>query len=88
MLCNSCFPWSTRASVCKDIRLALDPDARKKENKIIETLLKYDVELYKIDVDGYEDVGSMPREVFQERKQKARFIDREDYLLMNLLSAV
>ena len=70
------------------VYIALDPDARKKENKIIETLLKYDVELYKIDVDGYEDVGSMPKEVFQERKQKARFIDREDYLLMNLLSAV
>ena len=70
------------------VYVALDPDARKKENRIIETLLKYDVELYKIDVDGYEDVGSMPKEVFRERKQKARFIDREDYLLMNLLSAV
>ena len=70
------------------VYVALDPDAREKENKIIQTLLKYDVELYKIDVDGYEDVGSMPREVFRERKQKARFIDRDDYLLMNLLSAV
>jgi len=70
------------------VYVALDPDAREKENRIIETLLRYDIELYKIDVDGYEDVGSMPREVFRERKQKARFIDREDYLLMNLLSAV
>ena len=70
------------------VYVALDPDAQEKENKIIETLLKYDVELYKIDVDGYEDVGSMPREAFQERKQKARFIDRDNYLLMNLLSAV
>ena len=70
------------------VYVALDPDARKKENKIIQTLLEYDVELYKIDVDGYEDVGSMPREVFRERKQKAIFIDRDNYLLMNLLSAV
>ena len=68
--------------------VALDPDARAKENKIIETLLKYDVELYKIDVDGYEDVGSMPRGVFKERKQKASFIDRDNYLLLNLLSAI
>jgi len=30
----------------------------------------------------------MPKEVFQERKQNASFIDRDDYLLMNLLSAV
>ena len=70
------------------VYVALDADAREKENKIIETLLKYDVELYKIDVDGYEDVGSMPREVFRERKQKASFIDRDNYLLLNLLSAI
>ena len=70
------------------VYMALDPDAREKENRIIETLLRYDIELYKIDVSGYEDVGTMPKEVFQERKQNASFIDRDDYLLMNLLSAV
>jgi len=70
------------------VYMALDPDAREKENKIIETLLKYDIELYKIDISDYEDVGSMSKEVFRERKQKARFIDRDNYLLMNLLSAV
>ena len=70
------------------IYVALDPDARKKENKIIKTLLEYDIELYKIDVSGYEDVGSMPKEVVEERKNNASFIDRDNYLLLNLLSAV
>lgn len=70
------------------IYVALDPDARKKENKIIQTLLRYDIEMYKIDVSGYEDVGSMPKEVFEERKNNASFIDRDNYLLLNLLSAV
>ena len=70
------------------VYVALDPDAQKKENKLIQTLLKYDIELYKIDVNGYEDVGSMPREVFLERKQNASFIDRDNYLLLNLLSAI
>ena len=70
------------------IYVALDPDARAKENKIIKTLLEYDIELYKIDVSGYEDVGSMPKEVFQDRKNNASFIDRDNYLLLNLLSAV
>ena len=51
-------------------------------------LLEYDIELYKIDVAGYEDVGSMPRRVFEERKNNASFIDRNDYLLLNLLSAI
>jgi DNA primase len=70
------------------IYVALDPDAADKERRIIKTLLDYDVELYKIDVSGYEDVGSMPKQVFQERKKSASFIDRDNYLLLDLLSAV
>ena len=70
------------------IYVALDPDAAAKERRIIEMLLRYDIELYKIDVSGYEDVGSMPRDIFQERKNNAVFIDRDNYLLLDLLSAV
>ena len=70
------------------VYMALDPDAAAKEHRIIETLLRYDVELYKIEVSGYEDVGAMPKEVFQERKKNASFIDRDNYLLLNLLSTV
>jgi hypothetical protein len=70
------------------VYVALDPDAAEKERKVIKTLLKYDVELYKIDVSGYEDVGSMPKAVFEERKQNATFIDQDNYLLLDLLSAV
>ena len=70
------------------IYIALDPDAASKERRIIKMLLQYDIELYKIDVSGYEDVGSMPKDVFFERKNKASFIDRDNYLLLDLLSAV
>tara|TARA_B100001123_G_scaffold74689_3_gene84267 strand:+ start:90568 stop:91506 length:939 start_codon:yes stop_codon:yes gene_type:complete len=70
------------------VYVALDSDAADKERKIIQTLLKYDVELYKIDVSGYEDVGSMSKEIFTERKRDAAFVDREDYLLRDLLSAI
>jgi len=70
------------------IYIAMDPDAAKKERRIIKMLLEYDIELYKIDVSGYEDIGSMPKDVFRERKNNASFIDRDDYLLLNLLSAV
>jgi hypothetical protein len=68
--------------------IALDPDAANKERRIIKMLLEYDIELYKIDVTGYEDVGSMPKEIFRERKNNAAFIDRDNYLLLDLLSAV
>ena len=46
------------------------------------------MELYKIDVSGYEDVGSMSKEVFNERKRDAAFIDHENYILRDLLSAI
>ncbi len=70
------------------IYVALDPDAATKERRIIKMLLEYDIELYKIDVSGYEDVGSMSKEVFDERKNSATLIDRDNYLLLDLLSAV
>jgi DNA primase len=70
------------------IYIALDPDAAAKERRIIKMLLEYDIELYKIDVSGYEDIGSMSKETFEERKNNASFIDRDNYLLLNLLSAV
>ena len=70
------------------VYIALDPDAADKERRIIKTLLKYDIELYKIDVSGYEDVGSMPKNIFEDRKKNATFIDNDDYLLLDLLSAV
>ena len=70
------------------IYIALDPDAADKERRIIKMLLEYDIELYKIDVTGYEDVGSMPKEVFEERKNNAAFIEGDNYLLLDLLSAV
>ena len=70
------------------VYVALDPDAAAKERRIIEMLLRYDIELYKIDVSEYEDVGSMPKAAFVERKKSASFIDRDNYLLLNLLSAV
>jgi len=70
------------------IYIALDPDAAKKERRVIKTLLEYDIELYKIDISGYEDVGSMPKDIFQQRKNNAAFIDNDNYLLLDMLSAV
>jgi len=70
------------------IYIALDPDAANKERKIISMLLRYDVEIYKVDVKGYEDVGSMSKEIFEKRKDNAAYIDRDNYLLMDMLSEI
>ena len=70
------------------IYLALDPDAIEKERRLIQMLLTYDIELYKINILGYEDVGAMSKEDFVKRKKEASFIDGDNYLLLNLLSAI
>ena len=51
--------------------IALDADAEAKAIKLIGSLLKYDMEIYKIDVSGYSDVGTMPKETFRQRKAEA-----------------
>ena len=45
--------------------IALDPDAEKKAMRIARTLLKYDVEVWKIDLPEGEDVSSIGKEALQ-----------------------
>ena len=70
------------------VYLALDADAEKKEAKIINLLLKYGIETYKVDTTGYEDVGVMTKERFKERKENATFITQGDYLLKKALMQI
>lgn len=69
------------------VYLALDPDAKDKENKIIENLLKYGIEIYKIKVDPFKDVGSMTKEDFQSRKKDAILIDNDNYFVYQTMCA-
>jgi DNA primase len=67
------------------VYLALDADASKKANKIIDLLLKYDIEIFKVDIHPYKDVGEMPKHVFKERKQSAVFLNSDNYLLSKII---
>ena len=68
------------------VLLGLDADAQKKAMRLVKALLAYDVEVRMMDTSGYKDIGEMPREVFQQRKEKAPFIDSDAYLLRIALS--
>ena len=70
------------------IFLALDPDADMKEKKIIKLFLTYGLEVYKIDIGGYEDVSEMGREEFLNRKQNAVLVHETDYLLENAIASI
>ena len=66
------------------IYLALDPDADKKTSKLIDLFLRYDIEVYHIDVSPYEDVGAMPKREFLSRKQRAVFLNSDNYLVSRI----
>lgn len=69
------------------VLLGLDADAHKKAMKLVKALLAYDLEVRLMDTSGYKDIGEMPREVFQQRKEEAPFIDSGAYLLKVALMA-
>ena len=68
--------------------LALDPDADMKEKRIIKLFLTYGLEVYKIDISGYEDVSDMGREEFLKRKQNAVLVQETDYLLESAIASI
>lgn len=68
------------------VYLALDPDAEKKSARLIKNMLTYGVELYKVEIKPYSDVGEMSKDEFLRRKQLSKpisstFGDFFEYLL-------
>ena len=68
------------------VYIALDPDAEKKSLQIIKNLLTYDIELYKVNIYPYKDVGEMPRPEFEERKKKAVRMNFDNLLQHSILA--
>ena len=66
------------------VYLALDPDAKRKTDKIIKLLLKYDVQIYSVRIDPYKDAGEMSKEEFSLRKHSAEVLDLDNYLLSRI----
>tara|TARA_Y100000310_G_scaffold27231_1_gene25894 strand:- start:25 stop:744 length:720 start_codon:yes stop_codon:yes gene_type:complete len=82
---------SNRSKLLKEIvkndtpvYLALDSDAEGKSIEIIKELLKYGLEVYKIDTRGHSDVGEMSKEMFQQKKQEALLINSNNFLSYQL----
>ena len=62
------------------VYIAMDADAKKKELKIIKLLMKYDIEVRKVDINPYSDVGQMKKGIFLDKKQSATLVNSENYL--------
>lgn len=65
--------------------IALDPDAEKKISRLINNFLEYGVEVKKINILPYNDVGEMSKEEFAKRKQSAEIISKDNYLLREIM---
>jgi len=68
------------------VYIALDPDAEKKALKLIKKLLTFDIELYKVDIEPYSDVGEMSKEEYQKRKNSATLMTQESFLVKAIAS--
>ena len=68
------------------VYVALDSDAEEKASFLIQNLIKYDAEVYKVDVFPYSDVREMPKKEFLKRKKAARLMSSEDAYLQKFIS--
>ena len=69
------------------VYVALDQDAEEKAADLIQNLIKYGAEVYKVDVTPYNDVGEMPKREFLKRKRAARLITSEDAFVQKFISS-
>jgi DNA primase len=67
--------------------LALDPDAKKKEKAIIKLLKELGIQMKKVEISPFQDVGSMSKEEYQIRRNNAKPI-KEDSLLHDMLKEI
>ena len=69
--------------------IALDPDAEKKSMHIARTLLKYDIEVWKVDIPEGTDVGSIGATEFQKLKENAVLMrGNQDYILQRKIMSL
>ena len=61
------------------VYVAMDADAEKKAMNLIKKLLTFDIELYKVDISPYSDVGEMSRGEYLERKKAAVPMTSQEY---------
>ena len=70
------------------VYMALDDDAQKKSNYMIQSMLKYDMEVFKINTSLIEDIGSITTQHFEELKKGAELIDSDFFFFNKMLNAI
>jgi len=61
------------------VYLALDPDAEKKSFELLKRFLEYNIDIFKVNIGGFKDVGEMEKKEFQKRKAEAKLITLDNF---------
>ncbi len=69
------------------VYVALDPDAEEKASSLVQNLIKYGAEVYKIQVSPYNDVGEMTKKEILKRKEAAKPVSSEDAFLQKFINS-
>lgn len=70
------------------VYVALDPDAERKAFNLIESLMKYDIEVYKVPIKPYKDVGEMTKSEFLRRKKESQLFKSTDNILLERIMGI
>ena len=62
------------------VYIALDADVEKKASSLIQKLLYYGIDIYKITVPKYKDIGDMTKEEFASYKNNSKPIDNTNFV--------
>ena len=68
--------------------VALDPDAEMKAMHMITNFLKYDIEVWKMDVPHGKDLGSLSRKECEKIKEEAYMMNHEAYYLERQIMSI
>ena len=68
--------------------LGLDPDAKRKQGKMIRAMLEYGLEIYEMDVPAGKDIGDLTKKQVAKLKQEATYINPDNYLLMHSINGI
>lgn len=70
------------------IFMALDSDAWAFETKIIDYFLLYEIEIHKINLGKYKDLGEMSREEIKQAKEEAQIITQDNMFHYKMLEGL
>ena len=70
------------------VYLALDSDAVKKTEKLIELFLKYDIDLFLVDLQmtKHEDVGEMTKQEFKQLKLQSKKVTMDNHITNKIMN--